>query len=110
MNIRDMWEQATSQPNPEPPPAPGLVKKAKNFVKSAMKHMATGMSLVPKSTQAQRLFICESCEFYDKSNPKNPSCKKCGCFLNIKTSWASEKCPIDKWNIIYPGDKGCGCG
>ena len=41
------------------------------------------------------LNICKSCEYFNESLHQ---CRHCGCFLQIKTSWASEKCPIDKWN------------
>ena len=47
-------------------------------------------------------------------------CGMCGCLLEIKTSWASEKCPIDKWKSeIFsenesvsqpiPASGDCGC-
>ena len=87
----------------------GIVDVAKNFTKAALKHMASGMSRTPDDIQEKRLAICESCEFYDKSN-KHPACTKCGCFLNIKVSWASEGCPVDKWPPVARG-RGCGgCG
>ena len=64
------------------------------------------------------MLICQSCDFFDESSDR---CNHCGCFLKIKTSWASEKCPIDKWlseiepeNIQEqqqqnPPVKDCGC-
>ena len=41
-----------------------------------------------------RLSICSTCEFY---RPKTNQCKKCGCFMKLKTSLENAKCPIRKW-------------
>ena len=42
----------------------------------------------------KRISICESCEFYIKSTT---NCKKCGCFMKIKTKFKAMSCPIQKW-------------
>ena len=42
----------------------------------------------------KRISICESCEFYIKSTT---NCKKCGCFMKIKTKFKGLSCPIQKW-------------
>lgn len=42
----------------------------------------------------KRISICESCEFYIKSTT---NCKKCGCFMKIKTKFEGLSCPIQKW-------------
>ena len=42
----------------------------------------------------KRISICESCEFYIKSTT---NCKKCGCFMKIKTKFKAMNCPIQKW-------------
>lgn len=89
-----------------------------NFVSSLINHSLNGFQNVNRETFNSRMNICRSCEFFDSSAVR---CKQCGCFLNIKASWASEKCPIDKWNseIIPPqsevsqqepqSTKDCGC-
>ena len=41
-----------------------------------------------------RLKICRGCEFF---RPKTETCRKCGCFMKLKTLLANAKCPIDKW-------------
>lgn len=43
---------------------------------------------------AERLTICRSCEWFRKSNQ---TCKKCGCFMKLKTTLAQAKCPMGKW-------------
>jgi uncharacterized paraquat-inducible protein A len=51
----------------------------------------------PKSTDEvvkSRLEICKSCEYF---RPKTETCRKCGCFMKLKTTLENAKCPIDKW-------------
>lgn len=41
----------------------------------------------------RRMAICKKCpNLVFKTN-----CKLCGCFVNWKTDYKAEKCPIDKW-------------
>ena len=46
---------------------------------------------------------CEKCEFLFK--PTN-NCKKCGCFMKVKTKIATASCPIGKWEKEYDFIKG----
>lgn len=52
----------------------------------------------PKSEQElvdYRMSICENCpEFIQLSK----QCKKCGCFMPLKTKLKESKCPLGKWN------------
>ena len=41
-----------------------------------------------------RLGICNSCEFF---RPRPQTCRKCGCFMTLKTTLKNAKCPVDKW-------------
>jgi hypothetical protein len=41
-----------------------------------------------------RLKICRGCEFF---RPKTETCRKCGCFMKLKTMLEKARCPIDKW-------------
>lgn len=41
-----------------------------------------------------RYDICKSCEWL--FTPTN-SCKKCGCFMALKTYMPNQSCPIGKW-------------
>jgi hypothetical protein len=43
---------------------------------------------------SERLQICKQCpELIAITN----QCKKCGCFMNVKTKLDSAKCPLGKW-------------
>lgn len=47
----------------------------------------------PKKAE-QRLEICKGCpEFMQITS----QCKKCGCFMNLKTRLEAAHCPIGKW-------------
>jgi uncharacterized paraquat-inducible protein A len=51
----------------------------------------------PKSEEEivkSRLEICKTCEYF---RPKTETCKKCGCFMKLKTKLLNAKCPIGKW-------------
>ena len=42
----------------------------------------------------QRLEICNQCKYFSKATAR---CKKCGCFMKLKTTLQKAKCPIGKW-------------
>ena len=41
-----------------------------------------------------RLEICKTCDFF---RPRSETCRKCGCFMNLKVTLEDAICPIDKW-------------
>lgn len=90
--------------------SPSIIEKASNFTNSVIKYVSNGMVNVSDSIKQERMEICRACPFFNETNPKNPTCNKCGCFLEVKTGWASEKCPEGKWfDIKTQSDGGCGC-
>lgn len=49
---------------------------------------------VSPEVQQERYDICLSCEhLFVQTN----SCKKCGCFMGVKTWMAQQQCPLKKW-------------
>ena len=51
----------------------------------------------PRSLEEQvgaRLSICRGCEFF---RAKTEQCRKCGCFMKLKTKLERAHCPIGKW-------------
>jgi hypothetical protein len=42
----------------------------------------------------ERLSICESCDQYDSVHKR---CKRCGCFMKLKTKIPSATCPLGLW-------------
>lgn len=96
-------------PDYQPPP---WYQQAASFVTSAAQFMAGGFMLATPEEQAYRMGICRGCEWFDAEKVK---CNKCGCDLAIKTTWTSERCPLEppKWGAIQraaQGPPGAGCG
>jgi len=102
---------------------PSFLQQGKNladFSFELIKRAINGESLmVSEKIQEERMVICRSCEFYDKSQNR---CTECGCWLDQKTKFALDSCPIQKWSIsnedwvngkynelLQNLDKGC-CG
>ena len=53
--------------------------------------------LVENKVYKERINICRKCEFYFKPTG---NCRKCGCFMHIKTRLNYAKCPILKWSKV----------
>jgi hypothetical protein len=51
-------------------------------------------STVPKEVQQERFSICQACPELIKLTHQ---CKKCGCFMKLKTTLKIAACPIGKW-------------
>ena len=85
---------------------PSFFQMAKNAGASMVNHAMNSFQSVPANVKEERISICEGCEHYDSETTR---CDECGCFINIKADWASEKCPIDKWDMWTDGPSG-GCG
>jgi hypothetical protein len=75
---------------------PGLLRKAANFGKAVVKHVADGGKHVSDEVYLARLSVCANCPSLD---PERMRCmeKTCGCRLKVKARWRSESCPLGKW-------------
>ena len=51
----------------------------------------------------KRFSMCQDCEHFIKPTSQ---CKKCGCFMKVKTKVATARCPIGKWDNEYDFIKG----
>jgi hypothetical protein len=79
-----------------PPSAPGLLRKAANFGKAVVMHVADGGKHVSDEVYLARLSVCANCPSFD---PEKLRCKErtCGYRLKTKARWRSESCPQGKW-------------
>ena len=50
--------------------------------------------MVESFISSQRFSICSNCEFLTKITNQ---CKKCGCFMHLKTKIEKAQCPVGKW-------------
>ena len=55
---------------------------------------------VSEEVKLQRLSVCNNCEDFIK---KLKTCKKCGCYMPAKTTFAGSFCPSKKWTTTTPG-------
>ena len=56
-----------------------------------------------EALHAERIAICEGCEFISskrKSHRPDLHCTKCGCTLAAKTKCLSCSCPLNKWLAV----------
>ena len=86
------------------PPASQLVRNlAVDHWRSLKAFIKGEQVIVSQEIAEQRWEICKQCPYlkYDETNPdtnkKDGRCTECGCFMNVKTHYATAKCPIDKW-------------
>lgn len=71
---------------------PTLIDQLRSFMKAVVQHVAAGVPQATVEETAARLAICRACNHYDDGR-----CRKCGCGLEVKASWAEQACPIGKW-------------
>jgi hypothetical protein len=55
---------------------------------------SNAIKLVDNDMHIGRMNICKSCEYLFKMTN---TCKKCGCFMSVKTRLKTSSCPIGKW-------------
>jgi hypothetical protein len=82
-------EPEVAEENKRPP---SLLTQGWNFATAVTKYVKSGMQNTSEEDFAERMKICEGCEWRSGSR-----CMKCGCFIDKKASWASSDCPIGKW-------------
>jgi hypothetical protein len=75
-------------------PYPPLLVQAQNAIGAAVTFVACGCKIATDAEREQRLEICRVCEHFD-AGPQR--CRKCACFMAVKTYSKAEKCPIGKW-------------
>lgn len=106
-SVEDQGAAVDRKPPPKEIEEPSLVEKASNFSKSVVSHARNGFTKTENTLKEKRLEICSSCEYFDSSRQ---GCKKCGCYLPVKASWASESCPLNKWGPETKRSKPKTCG
>lgn len=77
---------------------PSLPEQGKNLASFAfeiVKKALYGEALtVSDEIKQTRLNICKICDKYDEEPNR---CIECGCFLEYKTGFALDSCPLGKW-------------
>ena len=86
------------------PPTSQMVRNlAVDHWKSLKAFVRGKQVIVPQEVAEERWEICKQCPYllYDETNPDTNKvdgrCTECGCFMNVKTHYATAECPIGKW-------------
>lgn len=69
---------------------PPLAEQAGNVLAAVGRAVASGFAHVDEVEHERRLAICNACDRWDA---KHGRCTLCGCYTEIKTRLATERCP-----------------
>lgn len=75
-----------------------ILKERMARMRDSAEGVAAGMirNKVPEHIQETRYAICKECpHLYQPTD----TCKKCGCFMKVKTWMPGQVCPINKWGM-----------
>lgn len=61
------------------------------FIWALIKHIFLG-ERVSEEIYDHRMSICDSCD-----KKQNDTCGVCGCYVEYKSRWITEECPLKKW-------------
>jgi tetratricopeptide (TPR) repeat protein len=76
----------------DPKAGPGLLRMALSATKAMAAFLGSGLKTAPVDVQEARLAVCRACPHHTGLR-----CRICGCFTNVKSRMAHERCPIGKW-------------
>lgn len=80
-----------------PPPRGTQIRSFVGAVAAECAAVATGEPAVEPEQKAERISICESCEFLVSTDRR---CGKCGCWMEAKAGFRTQQCPESKWPTL----------
>jgi hypothetical protein len=75
---------------------PRLLRRIWNYAKAVYWHRRFGKRMVTEAVARRRLDVCEACDHFD-CEKRRCSRPECGCNMDVKVTWAEQKCPLRKW-------------
>jgi len=75
---------------------PNLMVKTYNYLKAVSKRVLGGFENVDVTTYYDRTYICSRCPHLTP----DVECSLCGCPIETKAAWKTEKCPKGKWQNL----------
>lgn len=80
-----------------------MLDKLANKISKVKEQFEAGRQAIwdtmPPHIAQDRMKICNDCEHLYKPTS---TCKRCGCFMTLKTKMPNQKCPINKWLPYNP--------
>jgi hypothetical protein len=77
-----------------PPPVAAQLRSLAGAVAAECGAALAGEQPVTDAQKANRISICEACEFFTISDRR---CSKCGCWVEAKAGFRTQSCPVAKW-------------
>ena len=71
-----------------------IIEANKNASVGPLDMLKPGTEWAEQSLADQRFSICKACPEFIKLSSQ---CKKCGCFMAVKTKMQAATCPLEKW-------------
>ena len=71
-----------------------IIEANKNASVGPLYMLKPGTEWAEQSLADQRFSICKACPEFIKLSSQ---CKKCGCFMAVKTKMQAATCPLEKW-------------
>jgi hypothetical protein len=71
-----------------------IKQKSKKKNENIPSNSVSIIKIVEAGIHSSRIETCKSCEHLIKITN---TCKKCGCFMSLKTKLEDAVCPIGKW-------------
>lgn len=90
------WGPALIELASEPPPLPSLAHQVVNFAAAQIRHALDGRAKLDAGQTAARLAVCETCDQF-RSADRRCAAAGCGCFVDLKATYRSERCPLGRW-------------
>lgn len=80
------------------PEFPSFAEQARNIIgasaKIATQVVSGGDIVVSEEVRRMRILTCVHCDLFDAPSGR---CTECGCFIETKSKFTTEACPLGKW-------------
>lgn len=73
---------------------PSVFTQLLNLSSAVIKQVGAGCPATDEEIRKLRADACSVCPKLDKEEYK---CNECGCYLKYKIAWATQECPLGKW-------------
>ncbi len=86
---------------------PSWPRRALTFAWALWRHWRAGRPRASAAVLALRLAACAACPDLDQ---ERRACNRCGCPVDRKARWATERCPANRWGelpIVAPDPPPC---